>query len=432
MASVKIIQKSVKDQALASAFQGLLGVNGANLEIVLPKVTKIKNKLNKIKECVTRLVSKTFSEEAARQDVEDWYKQHTIDLGEHLNDVYTKFADECKKQEISDDKQDMMAGYICEELAKQYSQEHLTKMSDEYSEFKQSPIISATIVMCRNFIHYKQDLADKSKLDAKFIENMNGHEFRPLVMTRFNFKSPFINLNTSQAVKQYLLEVLHMMYTTSYEIYKIVTSPDIDVEKFAQVVIDNIGNLKKHIPRCNEAFDKIEESIGLLRGNFGSYYKDFVITKNPTTIIESFVTDVAQNTKGNLKLARQFKIIVMHYKKLSQTKGNVAPEVNMLFEKLEENFKTMDNMMVDTGMATKDEVEKDLNDDTASNTTNNTPSAENNAEKPKKMKKKKKKSKSQTTSTEQDTHDAEAYDEQDVETPDQSTETSNTVENTPQ
>lgn len=359
MATVKIIQKSVKDSSLNDAFQGLLGINGPNLEIVLPKITKIKTKFDKIKKCILRLVSKTLCDENARKDAEEWYKNNELDLGIHLSDIHAKFVKQCEADGYGEDKQDLVASLICEDLAKQYDKNELKAMNDEYSEFKQSSAISTMMVICRNLIHHKQHLTEKEKLNARFIEDMVSHDFSPLVVTRFNFKSFFTNLNTTDAVKTYLLEVLHMIFNTSYELYKLVTSPDIDVEKFAQLVIDNIGNLKKHIPRCNEAFDKIEESVALLRNKFGSYYKDFVITKNPSTIIENFVMDVADNTKGNLKLARQFKIIVMHYKKLSQTRGNVAPEVNMLFEKLEENFKTIDNLMVNKGMASKEDVEKD-------------------------------------------------------------------------
>lgn len=363
MTTVKIVQKSVKDQALGDAFQGLLGLNGPNLEIVLPKLSKIKVRFEKIKKCIMRLVSKSFCEENARHDAEEWYKQNELSFGTLLDNIYQKFTEQCKVDGYTDEeKHDIIAPLICGDITKQYNQDELKEMNEEYSKFKQSPAISTIMVMCRNLIHHKQYLAEKDKLNPRFIEDMVSHEFAPLIITRFNFKSLFTNLNTHETVKKYLLDVLHMLYNTSYEIYKLVTSPDIDVEKFAQLVIDNIGNLKKHIPRCNEAFDKIEESVSLLRSNFGSYYKDFVITKNPTTIIENFVMDVADNTKGNLKLARQFKIIVTHYKKLSQTRGNVAPEVNMLFEKLEENFKTMDNMMVEKGMATREEIEKDISD----------------------------------------------------------------------
>ena len=83
-----------------------------------------------------------------------------------------------------------------------------------------------------------------------------------------------------------------MLFNTTYDIYQIITSPDIDISEFSDIIVDSIKQARKMIPRANKAFKKIEESVELLKDNFQNYYKDFITTKNPTIIIENFILDV--------------------------------------------------------------------------------------------------------------------------------------------
>src|SRR5437899_3172905 len=76
--------------------------------------------------------------------------------------------------------------------------------------------------------------------------------------------------------KQYLLLSISMMFNKCREIHRIVTSPDIDVKKFSNVIIESIEKVKgvPELNRCNEAFNKIRDSVKLLEDNFSDYYKD--------------------------------------------------------------------------------------------------------------------------------------------------------------
>jgi hypothetical protein len=133
-----------------------------------------------------------------------------------------------------------------------------------------------------------------------------------------------------------------MLFNTTYDIYQIITSPDIDISEFSDIIVDSIKQARKMIPRANKAFKKIEESVELLKDNFQNYYKDFITTKNPTIIIENFILDVSKDNSGevDIELARQFKKIVMFYQKKSQGKIK-DPRVNQLFEMLNKNFEIL-------------------------------------------------------------------------------------------
>ena len=156
-----------------------------------------------------------------------------------------------------------------------------------------------------------------------------------------------------------------MLYKTSYEIYEIITSPDIDISKFSDIIIQSIQQAKKMIPRANRAFRKIEESVALLKNNFQNYYKDFVSTKNPTIILENFILDCSKEYGDDvdLELARQFKRIVMFYQKKSQGKIK-DPRINQLFEMLNKNFDMLNVKDTDVKEdSSDDEIDEEINVD---------------------------------------------------------------------
>ena len=108
-----------------------------------------------------------------------------------------------------------------------------------------------------------------------------------------------------------------------------------------QVIISSLDDVKKHIPRCDEAFDKIRESVGLLKGNFGGYYKDYVASNNPTIIMENFVLDVSKKTESSPKVTGQFRRIISHYRKLASQQAQ-HPKLRTLFEQVDKNFSALE------------------------------------------------------------------------------------------
>ena len=40
-------------------------------------------------------------------------------------------------------------------------------------------------------------------------------------------------------------------------------------------ILDNLDNFRKEIPRCDRAFDKIEEALRTLENNFNNYYDNY-------------------------------------------------------------------------------------------------------------------------------------------------------------
>jgi hypothetical protein len=223
--------------------------------------------------------------------------------------------------------------------------EERTKFSEAYKKIQACGLLNQFIAICDNLIPYRKHIEDNTNLSHKFILNMPGVSFCPFSFTNLNLKELVVRLSTEKRdVNQQLLQVLTLLinkiYTLTYNLYKIMTSPDIDVSQFVEIVKQNLDKVKGQIPRCDKAFKKIEESISMLETNFPKYYKDFVETKNQTIIMENFVLDVANSTNADTQTARQFRDIIKHYRKIaaSQIKN---PKLKMLFDKVDANFKML-------------------------------------------------------------------------------------------
>jgi hypothetical protein len=171
---------------------------------------------------------------------------------------------------------------------------------------------------------------------------MPGLQFCPIYgADGINFKLLYCDPRLDEMDRKYLLMILHKVYVISHEIYDILTSPDIDIDEFVQVIMSSVDDVRKQIPRCDAAFNKIVESVDLLRNNFGDYYKDFVSSNNSAVIMENFIIDVSQRTEATPKLTAQFRKIISHYRKLASQKNN-NPKLQMLFKHIDKNFQELE------------------------------------------------------------------------------------------
>ena len=156
-------------------------------------------------------------------------------------------------------------------------------------------------------------------------------------MHALDFKLMYIDMRLDANDRKIILTILHKIYTIGHEMYNIVSSPDIDIADFVKVIMGSISEVKKRIPRCDEAFQKIEESVGLLDSNFSEYHKDYAASGNPTVIMERFVSEVAQTSGSTTKVASQFKQIIKQYR-LMAAKHASNPKIQRIFATVDATF----------------------------------------------------------------------------------------------
>lgn len=219
----------------------------------------------------------------------------------------------------------------------------LSNVIHVYREIKNNDLIKTILYTCKKLLPYAKHLEDVDSLNESFIHNSIGITIELFSFTKLNFKTIFNSPMMGVDNKKYVLIVLSMIFTKSYDIYNLVTSPDIDIDKFSKVIIDSIQQAKKVIPRCDKAFRKIARSVDLLKNNFNGYYKDFIESESPTIILEHFILDLSKDLDSDAETIRQFKRIVMHYQKRYNECGkNSDPKLSQMFNTINEKFKLLE------------------------------------------------------------------------------------------
>ncbi len=295
------IPLGVKDKNISEMFQSMLGGSEVSLGIAWPRYKCVKEHVDKLLMVLSMFNNSVFMR--AFTDLEPHKKEIDLFVEESRKEFDTIFAMDLTDFEWNLDL---------------VSEEDRTVFSTAYNIVKKSPLINSFIIMCDRLVIYKRYIKDQATLDSRFITTMSGAEYCPFPFTGLNFKFIFSMDGLSENTKLFLLSVLHKLFDISYKLYHEITSPDIDVDEFAEFIIGNLSQLQKRpeLSRCGRAFSQIISSVEMLKTNFNGYYRDFICTKNSTIIMEHFVADVAKGTESDAQTNREFKVIIGYCRKM--------------------------------------------------------------------------------------------------------------------
>jgi len=215
-----------------------------------------------------------------------------------------------------------------------------------YQALKDSFIIEEYLKVCKILRQNEDCVKDRCNLSDSFIKRSVGEDFYLFDFAKINFKHLFTHILEENFTdreeladcKRYILVMCNMFYITTGDIYTMVTSPDVDIDKLSELIIDAITAAKKQVPRCDKAFRLIENSVDMLKNGMSSYYKDFVASGNPAVIFENFINDISNDLHIDKSTLCQFKRIIFHFRK----KANEMPKKN---SKLDGVFTTLDKIM---------------------------------------------------------------------------------------
>jgi ubiquinone biosynthesis protein Coq4 len=215
-----------------------------------------------------------------------------------------------------------------------------------YQALKDSFVIEEYLKICKALRNGEDCIKDRCSLSYKFIQRSVGEELFIFDFAKINFKHLFSHIleenfpetDDLNQSKQYILLMFNMLYITTQDIYNIVSSPDVDIDKLSELIVKAITSAKKQIPRCDKAFRLIENSVDMLKNGMSSYYKDFVASGNPAIIFENFINDIAGDLHIDTQTLSQFKRIIFHFRK----QANAMPNKNA---KLEGVFGTLDKIV---------------------------------------------------------------------------------------
>jgi hypothetical protein len=338
--TTKVVKSAINNKDVIDMFQGVMGTGdgtGINPRIVYPKYLLIQNHCNRFLKLLGLFYRSP--EMAAFTVPMQALSAYAASL---KNEMVSLFAVPKFEELYPPTDHDRING-----LKVNYSgltSEDMQSFEAAYKRIKDSNLMNKIIVTCKNLVVHKKSIGDMSKLTARFLTHSAGLTFSPFPeLPIVNFKEIYNNgdlVRTDQA-RKLVLTVLHKAYVISHEIYELMSSPDIDVGEFVDMILSNLGEVEGQIPRCGEAFAKLRNSVDLLKGNFSGYYRDFVSSNNPTIIMENFVLDVSRQTDSSPKVTAQFRRIITHYRKLAKQHAN-NPKLRSLFQQVDKSFQELE------------------------------------------------------------------------------------------
>ena len=331
----KVVQATIRNRDVIDLFQGVLGIGGGdfNIEIVYPKYRKVAEHCSRflrlLETFLTSALMKKFPAEAAL-------------LADHAAALRKQEAATFRAPDLEALHPPGLFEKMNGKLAvyTEVTREEYEAFLAAYKLLKESDLIAAIVLTCKYLIRHKKYLGDPAQLSDCFLVRRAGQVLAPLPGVAVNFKQMYVSDRIDAAERKLILMILHKMFRISHDVYDTMSSPDVDVNEFVQIVMTSIGEMRRQIPRCTEAFDKIVESVNLLKENFGGYYKDFIATSNPMIIMENFVVDVSKTTKAPLRVTGQFQKIIRHYRKMAQQVH--SPKLKTLFQQIDKNFQELE------------------------------------------------------------------------------------------
>lgn len=329
MSKVKVkkikIPIGMQDEGLAEMFNQMLGAGSVNMTIAYPRYLRIKALCEQLIKIFEMLVNSPFMkiQDFAQQriEIETFCRQSRASA----NDMFKiDFSDYEWNLELLEDEQKKA-------------------FTTEYEKMKKSNLVKTFVIMCDKLVVHKKNFIDINNLKHKFIINMPGAEFTPFPFTNLNLKYIFSLANVGENTIRFFMTILHKSYELSHELWKETSSPDIDVDQFVDVIMSNIGEIQKRpeLSRCGKAFQKIKDSVHMLKNRFNGYYRDFISTGDSTIMMQNFIIDVSTETKADPSITAQFRTIIGYYRKIAQDQIN-NPKIKKLFEKVNESFKELE------------------------------------------------------------------------------------------
>lgn len=321
---VKKIKQLVGDVDINSMFEEMMGVKDAEPEIIIPKIVSVRNTL--------RLLYKIFNQFSTFVDL----RSNFPTIGGDLDDI---------KKFVEDMKESVCIINMTDETEEPYKTLAKEEINGIYRKLKENQYVKTLIILCNKLDKYKSNFSDPNNFKENFVNQEPGLSFKIFNFSGLDLKILWAHDNMKSAVKKYILTVLSKIHAHSYNLYKTITSPDVDIEKFTDVLINSISELKKQpeLHRCKMAFSRIEQSVQLLKDKFGDYYRESVASENPNALITSFIVDVSNQGGADARLTREFRTIIQYMHKVSQRNGKSKdPNVQKIFKMLNHNYSLME------------------------------------------------------------------------------------------
>lgn len=136
--------------------------------------------------------------------------------------------------------------------------------------------------------------------------------------SEFDFKSIFTHVDDRRITDE-LLRHVDKLHDICNIFVDEAFDPPISIDKMSHAIMTALSVLRKRFQRCDRAFDLLQRSAEKLKDNYSTYYKESIQCGNPMMILQSFVTDIANDPdissrRNQLLVQMQFKKILNYLK----------------------------------------------------------------------------------------------------------------------
>ena len=313
MSRVKVVTKVKMDKNMLSGdmshmFKQMMGEETPDFAVIRPKYERLLIVMSNVAILLskfTSLIEKRISE----------YSSNYAEMNDYANNLKTL----CKDYEIPPlPLYDTDNPHAKEELTK-----YIETVSKKYLALKNDKVVKNLVIVCKDLSAFSKFIKNTDKLSAQFIHDSPEPDMCILrKITQLPFKQLYLSEKLAKVpgAQAYILTFLHMFLKETQQVFEMLSSPDIDIDKFVTIISSGLDKMKSHpeLRGCTDAFEKIRRSTSMLKDNFGSYYGDFMASNNPNIIMENFISDVSRKVDGNIRLVSQFKRIMGFYRKQLQ------------------------------------------------------------------------------------------------------------------
>jgi len=357
--SVKTAREAISDPELGKIFERMVGEGALDYQAVWPKYKTVRFR---VRAAVLHLdwladqewLRTAFPEERVR--IRAYVDQLFVEFETHFmsGPDLDRYCDPLALAILGDDEESRLTAMP--QLSR-VPPEELQAFELVYKGAMDSDLVNTLVVTCNSLTQYKSFIEDREKLNKRFLQRA-GMSFRPIPrLPAANFRAFYESDRVSDRGRETIMVFLHELYHATHEVYEATSAPDMNVDEFVDIVLAAIDKIKHHIPRCDDAFHLLSNSVDLLKSNFRGYCRDMKHSGNPNVMMEHFVADVAVDSKTRGVRPRvlfQFRKIMEHFSK-QQHMSAMTGEGRTLMRTLEKSM----NRLVESHKGAEEEEEEE-------------------------------------------------------------------------
>lgn len=213
---------------------------------------------------------------------------------------------------------------------------------------------------------FRNHLANPEELDPAFILRHPTDNFIIIPkITSLDIKRLLRTIKGGEKFKKFCLQFLAQVYLYTKEIYDIVTSPNVDPDQLATVLIEAITAHESKFPRHKLAFNAIRKNVNLLKNNLNGYYKEFLDRKGDASVFfHNFIIDVSEGSSDmDSKTKLQLKDLLLQLKKAIKQQEVKDPKVRKMMEQMTNKIPFLSKDKEEDSTPGEDENEEEEEED---------------------------------------------------------------------